>query len=389
MRIAYLDCFAGVSGDLLLGAIIDAGVSLDQLRTELSKLSLPGWSIDAERVTKQGIAGTQVRVTTEESAAHRNLADIVALLVRSQLDQAVRDRAADVFRRLAEAEAKAHGAPVEEVHFHEVGAVDAIVDVVGTVVGLRLLGIEHLTCSPIPTGTGFVDCAHGRLPVPAPGTAELLRGLPTYGGGIEAELTTPTGAALVSTLCDEFSALPLMTMRSVGYGAGTYDLPIPNLLRLFIGEPAAPLITEQLSIIETNIDDLNPELYEPLLERLLAAGALDVFLTPIVMKKNRPGTLVTVLCERPRVNDLTAIILAETTTFGLRISEVERRCLEREWIEVDTQFGRARAKLGQLAGRVITIAPEYEGCRKLANEHRVPVRQVYGAVQAAAREKLG
>jgi len=381
--IAYLDCFSGISGDMLLGAMVDAGLSLDDLRGDLARLPLSGYEVRAERVTKQGLAGTKVTVEVEHAHAHRGLADILDLLAAADLPAEVQAGATRIFTRLAEAEAKVHGTSVEQVYFHEVGAVDAIVDVVGACCGLRRLEIEEVYASALPLGGGWVDTAHGRLPVPAPATVELLKGAPTYGGPVEKELVTPTGAAILTTLCLGFGPMPPMTVKATGCGAGSLDLPHPNLLRLMIGEPVEPLREQRLTVLETNIDDMNPEFYDHLMERLFAAGALEVYLTPIVMKKSRPGTLVSVLTEPAWVEALSEILFRETSTLGLRVMEVARRCLEREWREVETEYGRVRVKLGLLRGEIVTAAPEYEDCKRLALARGAPVKAVYEAARAA------
>jgi uncharacterized protein (TIGR00299 family) protein len=381
--IAYLDCFSGISGDMLLGALVDVGLAIEDLRTDLAKLPLEGYDVVAERVMKGGIEGTQVTVKTTGDHGHRGLPDILEIINGSELSSAVTGPAQRIFERLAEAEARVHGHSVEEVHFHEVGAVDAIVDIVGACCGLQRLGVENVYASPLPLGGGWVDSAHGRLPVPAPATVELLRGVPSYGGPVAEELVTPTGAAIVTTIADEFGPMPSMTIRALGWGAGQKELAHPNLLRLILGEPTARPMEQHLSLIETNVDNMNPELFGHTMERLLAVGALDVFYTPIVMKKSRPATLVSVLAEPPLVDALSEVLFRETTTLGVRVTEVSRRCLEREWREVETQWGTVRVKIGRLHGEVVNVAPEYEDCARLAREKGVPAKVVYDAVREA------
>jgi hypothetical protein len=387
--IAYLDCFSGVSGDMLLGALVDVGLPLEGLKADLSRLPLSGYEIAAERTTRAGLAGTRVLVKVTESHRHRRLADILNIIAQGDLPRAVSEAARLAFTRLGEAEARVHGRPVEEVHFHETGAVDAIVDVVGTCCGLHSLGISDVYASALPLGGGWVETAHGRLPVPAPATAELLKGVPTYGGPVEAELVTPTGAAIVTAVARGFGPMPPMTVQRVGCGAGGRELAHPNLLRLFIGEAAAQGAEQQLVLLETNLDDMNPELFEHLMDRLFAAGALDVFWTQIVMKKSRPAALVSVLAEPAKAQELTEILFLETTTLGVRRQEVWRRCLERELVEVSTDYGTVRVKVGRLGSSVVTAAPEYEDCRKRALEHRAPLKVVYEAAQAAFRTREG
>jgi uncharacterized protein (TIGR00299 family) protein len=368
---------------MLLGALLDVGLAIEDLRTDLAKLPLEGYEVAAERVMKGGIEGTQVTVKTTGDHGHRGLPDILEIINGSELSSAVTGPAQRIFERLAEAEARVHGHSVEEVHFHEVGAVDAIVDIVGACCGLQRLGVENVYASPLPLGGGWVDSAHGRLPVPAPATVELLRGVPSYGGPVEEELVTPTGAAIVTTIADEFGPMPSMTIRALGWGAGQKELAHPNLLRLILGEPTARPMEQHLSLIETNVDNMNPELFGHTMERLLEAGALDVFYTPIVMKKSRPATLVSVLAEPPLVDALSEVLFRETTTLGVRVTEVSRRCLEREWREVETQWGTVRVKIGRLGDEVVNVAPEYEDCARLAREKGVPAKVLYDAVREA------
>ncbi|HUV39300.1 MAG TPA: nickel pincer cofactor biosynthesis protein LarC, partial [Planctomycetota bacterium] len=296
MRVIYFDCPTGASGDMIVAALIDAGLSVDVLRDELAKLPLEGYRVDAKRVTRAGIAGTKFDVTVEGQETHRHLGHIVKILDESDLSERVKRDSLAVFRRLAEAEARVHDTEVEKVHFHEVGAVDAIVDVVAAAVGLEKLGVREVICGALPTGSGFVRCAHGRLPVPAPATAELLGGFPVAASDLEAELTTPTGAAILTTLAARFGRRPAMTVETVGLGAGTQDFDdIPNLLRVFLGETADVGDTDRVWVLETNIDDMSAELFETLFERLLELGALDVFTTPVQMKKNRPAVMLSTL----------------------------------------------------------------------------------------------
>jgi uncharacterized protein (TIGR00299 family) protein len=383
--IGYLDCFSGISGDMLLGALIDVGLSLDDLRSDLAKLPLSGYRLSAERVTKKGIAGTLVTVEVEEEGPRRGLADILDIIAGADLPDAVSEGAGRAFTRLAEAEGRVHGEPVGRVHFHEVGAVDAIIDIVGAFCGLHRLGIEGLHASALPLGGGWVDTAHGRLPVPAPATVELLRGAPAHGGPVEAELVTPTGAAIVTTACEGFGFMPAMTVRGVGWGAGRADLPHPNLLRIFVGEAAGRPAEEQVVLLETNLDDLSAEFCDHLMDRLLGAGALDVFYTPIVMKKSRPATLVSVLAEPGRADVLSDILFRETSTLGIRFLQASRRCLDRELQEVQTEYGRVRVKIGRMGEEVVTASPEYEDCRRLALDRGVPLKAVYEAARAALR----
>jgi hypothetical protein len=390
MTCAHLDCFSGASGNMLLGALLDCGLNLSDLESALSGLDLKGWRLSAERVRRGQIDSILVEVEVTESQPERRFADILTLLEHSSLDSRVAQRSGDVFRRLGEAEAAVHGVPIGEVHFHEVGAVDAIVDIVGAVAGFHMLGVERATCSPLPLGSGWVETEHGALPIPAPATAALLQGCPTYGGPGGTELVTPTGAALVTGLCDTFGAMPPMTVRRVGYGAGSKDLPHPNCLRMFLGDAAEPEpAAESLVLLETNLDDMNPEFYEHVVERLLEAGALDVFVTPVIMKKSRPGSLLAALAPREKQAELMRILFRETTTLGVRVREVMRHCLEREWITVATPLGEVRVKIGKWEGRATTIAPEYEDCRRLARETGAPLKDIYDQARAAALAALG
>jgi len=390
MKLAYFDCFSGISGDMTLGALVDAGCPLEQLREGLAGLRLAGWEISAEKVWKNGMSATWVRVKAEDQQKHRSLSTILEMIEKSGLGKPVRERAAAIFQRLGEAEAKVHDAPIEKIHFHEVGAIDAIVDIVGASIGFAALGIERFACSPLNVGSGTVKTAHGLLPVPAPATAELLRGKPTYSRGVERELVTPTGAAIVATLCAEFGEQPRMKTSAIGYGAGTIDLPgQPNVVRLLVGEAAEAgqgMETEEIAVIETNLDDMNPQIYGYVLEKALAAGALDVYTTPVQMKKNRPGTLLTLLCRPEGVDALMKLLFAETTTLGARTYRAERRCLAREWVSVRTDFGEVRIKVSRANGKILHAAPEYEDCRKLAAERGVPLQRVIAEALRAYEE---
>jgi uncharacterized protein (TIGR00299 family) protein len=380
MKLAYFDCFSGISGDMTLGALVDAGCEVEHLRSELRGLQVPGWKLTAEKVWKNGMAATYVKVKTEDQSKHRSLSTILEILQRSQLAPEVRHSAAEIFVKLGEAEARVHDVPLEKIHFHEVGAVDAIVDIVGACVGFQALGIEKFACSALNVGGGTAKMAHGILPVPAPATANLLQGKPTYSNGVQNELVTPTGAAIVATLCDSFGPQPPMSVTAIGYGAGTADLEgQPNVVRIMIGEAAEKMVAgfdEEIAVIEANLDDMNPQIYGYFLEKALAAGALDVYTTPVQMKKNRPGTLLTVLCKPQDTNALMSLIFAETTTFGARTYRAQRRTLPREFLNVATAFGDVRIKISRVNGRILHAAPEYDDCRKLAVEKNVPLQRV-------------
>ncbi len=381
MKIAYFDCFSGISGDMVLGALVDAGCDLARLEAELRRLAVTGWTISTQKVTRGALAATQVLVQTTEQHHHRSLQTILELIDKSGLPPRVAERASRIFRRLGEAEARIHNVLVERVHFHEVGAVDAIVDIVGACVGFELMGVDEFACSPLNLGGGRVETAHGALPVPAPATAELLRRAPSYSTGINRELVTPTGAAIASTLCAQFGPLPPMMVAAIGYGAGSAELSEqPNVLRLFLGEAASREAggswDESITVIEANVDDMNPQIYGYFVERALAAGALEVFATPVQMKKNRPGQLLTVLCEPKSVDRLTELIFRETTTIGVRFYQARRRTLERECVPMETPLGVIRMKIARLNGHVLNAAPEYDDCQRIAAEKNLPLKRV-------------
>ncbi|MCC7494266.1 MAG: nickel pincer cofactor biosynthesis protein LarC [Fimbriimonadaceae bacterium] len=383
MQWAWFDPAAGASGDMILGALLAAGLPEQALRDGLQRLGVPGWRLEVEQVTVHGIAATRAKVLLDDAPQpHRHVRHVVDIIAAGDLPPIVAERAKAVFERLAAAEAAVHNTTIERVHFHEVGAVDAIVDVVGACLGLHLLEIERVACGPLPVSHGWVDCAHGRLPVPPPAVVRLLEGVPTRPLDVAGETLTPTGAAILTTLCEQWT-LPAMTWGRSGYGAGSKDFGIPNVLRLTLGEtapqPAAAVV------IEANLDDMNPEWYERAVERLFAAGGLDVTLQPVQMKKGRPGVLLRVVCDPPRREAVTTVILTETTTLGVRWFTVQRDCLAREWHEVSTSFGPVRVKIGRRAGRVLNIAPEYESCRQAADAAGAALPAVYAAAAEAAR----
>ena len=382
-RIAYLDCFSGISGDMLLGALLDVGVPLEEMRAELAKLPLSGYSLEARRVTKGGLAASQAMVSVQEAQAPRTLADVTGLIDKSSLPATDRERGTAVFRGLAEAEAAVHGETVETVHLHDVGAVDAMVDVMGTIAGLRLLGVEELYCSPLPSGAGWAQGPHGALPLPAPATLELLAraGAPLRPAREdEGELVTPTGAAIVAALA-RFQR-PEMILQRIGYGAGSRDLPDrPNVLRLWLGEGVAAA-TRPMVLIETNIDDMTGEMLGYVLEKLLDQGAADAWLTPVQMKKNRPGVVLSVICGEPEEEGLASFILRETSTLGVRVRPVHRWEAEREVVEFESSLGPAAVKVKRLPGEPPRVAPEYEACKRLAEASGLPLAEVYRIVQA-------
>jgi pyridinium-3,5-bisthiocarboxylic acid mononucleotide nickel chelatase len=387
MRTAYFDCFAGVAGDMTLAALLDAGVELEALRAQVLRLGLPGVDLEATTVRRGGLRGTHVHVITPaDEKKHRHLPQILKIIAAAQLSPHVTERATRIFQRLATAEAAVHGISADQVHFHEVGAADAIVDIVGACIGLELLKIERIICAPVPTGSGTVTCAHGVLPVPAPATAELLRGVPLAACDEAGELTTPTGAAIVTTLADSFGPLPALRIAAIGYGAGTRENRTrPNLLRLIIGErDAAPASgDEQIIVLETQLDDATGQTLGHTLGRLLAAGALDAYTVPIGMKKGRPGQLLAVLCRPADVAGLEDLLFRETTTFGVRRHACQRTVLERGFETVSTPFGAIRVKVGRRGGAVLQAGPEYDDCAAAAQQHGVPLRQVQDAARQA------
>ena len=385
MNIAYFDAFSGISGDMVVGALLDLGVSLDVLRTEFAKLPVDGYAISQSERIQSGIRAVKFDVAVNATQHERHFRSIVEMLKRSALSPGVTETALKVFTRLAEAEAQVHNVPLEDVHFHEVGAVDSILDIVGAAVGLEALGVEVLYTSPLPMGSGFVSSRHGTLPLPGPATAELVKGLPVRFEDGQSELVTPTGAAIVAALAQPKP--PPLTISKIGYGAGTRRLPDrPNLLRLCIGQPVSELRQEQLLVLETNIDDLNPEWYEHVMELLFAAGARDVFFTPIHMKKNRPGMLLWVLCEPKDQGQLSHIIFTETSTLGVRSYPVDRFALSREQKDVPTRYGTVRVKIAYQPNGQINIAPEYDDCKRIAQKKNIPLKLVYElAVQEAQR----
>lgn len=385
MRIAYFDCFSGASGDMILGSLIDAGLSPRLLREELKKLHLSKVRLTARKVVKGGISATRVVVEGNEKRAHRNLKEMVGIIDRSGLDVEVKSLSKDIFRRIASAEAGIHGTPAEEVHFHEVGGLDSVVDICGAVWGLRRMGIERIHVSRVNVGAGFVSCEHGILPVPAPAALALMNGKPIYSTGVEKELLTPTGAALLSTLGTDFGSFPAMRVERIGYGAGRDDLPHPNVLRLMIGTGEEVKGEERVIVIETNIDDMNPQFYDYVIERLLKMGTKEVFLTPVLMKKGRPATLLSVICSSEKLPAVTEFLLKETTTIGLRWHEDERVKAEREIVSLRTKYGQIQFKIARWNGEVINVSPEYEDCKRKALEKRIPLKDVFEEARKAAR----
>ncbi|HVU89049.1 MAG TPA: nickel pincer cofactor biosynthesis protein LarC [Pirellulales bacterium] len=384
MKIAYLDLMSGISGDMTLGALVDAGVDLAALNEAVRSLGIAGCQLVATEVKKNGFRATQVTVEHQPEHAHRHLHHITDMIDASGLSERQKDVAKRIFTRLGEAEAKVHGTTIRKVHFHEVGAVDSIADIVGAAVAWDLLAVDRIHASPVPTGQGSIEIAHGRVSIPAPATAELLQGIPLATSHVAAELTTPTGAAILATLVDTFGPLPTMTVERVGYGAGQRDLADQaNLLRVFVGEAADPLSSDQVWVLETNLDDTTGEVIGYCTTRLWEAGALDVYTTSIQMKKNRPGVMLSVLCPPEKIEKIERILFRETNTLGVRRWPVSRHKLERRQHTVETEWGPIEGKLGWIAGQPPSFSPEFEACQRVANEKGVPLKAVFEAAQKA------
>ena len=390
MKILYFDCFSGVSGNMILGAMVDAGIDIKALKKELKKLDLHGYSLKVSKVKRKGIKGTKVDVIVDKKKHlhHTHYKDIKRLIERSKLSKKIKEDSLAIFKNIAEAEAKIHRTSVDNVHFHEVGAVDSIVDVVGASICISLLNSDITLSSPINTGKGMVKTEHGLLPVPAPATTEMLKGFPSYSSDIEFELATPTGVGIITAMAKASNTIPVMKTNAIGYGAGSKDFSdSPNLLRIMIGEGYSPSEQDSITVIESNIDDMNPQFYDHIMNRIFDAGALDVFLTPIIMKKNRPAVKITLLSDNDNVNKLADILLKETTSFGLRMYKTERIKLEKEIKTVKTEYGSTKVKIGKKNGKIINIAPEYEDCKRIANERGISIREVYEKVKSATRIK--
>ncbi len=390
MRTAYFDCIAGASGDMMLGALVDAGLPATQLEAELAKLHLKDFHLHINRVSKNAFSAVKVDVHVHDDAPERHLADIRGVVEGSHLSDRVKETAIRIFTRICEAEAAIHDSTVEKVHLHEVGGVDAIVDVCGTLAGLEALGIEQVRVSPFPLGRGFVTGAHGQIPLPAPAALALMKGCPVTGTHIDAELVTPTGAAVLSEVAAGFGPIPALTLDAIGYGAGSNDHEIPNVLRLIIGEAvgSSGLLTETLVQLETNLDDESPELVGHLAGHLLEAGALDVSVIPAQMKKGRPGVLLQVLAKPQHADALQHLLFHESSTLGVRRQEVQRDSLPRRSESVDTKFGRIRVKIATLPGGQSRVTPEYEDCRQAAAESATPLREIYHHVEHEAAHAL-
>jgi uncharacterized protein (TIGR00299 family) protein len=384
VKILYFDCFAGISGDMTVGALIDLGAPLPFLMEELARLPLPlsGYSLSAEETFRRGIRAVKFSAHVTEDQPHRHYSDIAGMIERSSLAAEVKEKAGQVFHRLAEAEAKVHGIELNRVHFHEVGALDSIIDIIGSALCLNFLGIEEVYASSLPLGSGYVETAHGRLPVPAPATAELLRGMPVHAEPGAGERVTPTGAAILAALCSGFGAPPPFIVTKVGSGAGDRDFPdTPNILRVMLGEKTSPLPGDEIQILETHIDDMNPEILGFLMDRLMAAGALDVAFSPLQMKKNRPGVCITILSPPALQEKLARMLLAETSAIGVRHYPATRLKLHRSLEERDTSLGRVRVKVIRDGAALVRIAPEFEECRRIAETMGIPLQDVYRIIE--------
>jgi len=394
MKTLYFDCFAGASGNMILGALVALGVDEKELIEQIKMLDVVGFEIDFTTRDKSGISAIHADVRVPHEHAHRHLHTIEKIINDSRLADSVKKRAIKIFQKLAEAEAKIHGIDVQKVHFHEVGAMDAIIDVVGACIGFEMLGVEKFVCSKIHVGSGFAKMAHGKFPVPPPAVAELLQNAPIYSTEIEGELITPTGAAIIATVCDEFGSLPEMTVEKTAYGAGTRDyVDFPNALRLMIGvqSPKSEVQSpkdKSLLLIETNLDDVSPEILGFVMEKAFETGAMDCWFTPIQMKKNRPATLISILCKPSEKEKFVNFLIDETPTLGVRIREVERTCLEREFSTVETKFGEIPVKIARFGEKIVNIKPEFEVLKEIALRENLPLREVAAEVQKSIR-KIG
>ncbi len=377
MKTAYFDCISGISGDMILSAFIDMGLDVNHLTNELKKLDIGSFSFNTRKIKRNGISATQLEVITNEEKHHRNYNSIADLIDSSSLNEKIKDCSKKIFYRLAEAESKIHDMPIEKVHFHEVGAVDSIIDIIGAAVSIDYFGIEKIYSSPVKLGGGTVKSKHGIIPVPAPATVELVKDYPVIKTNIQTELTTPTGAAILITVSNGSYDFLNFTLQNSGYGAGSKEIEtIPNVFRILLGETKSKYEYDEVLLVESNIDNLNPEIFPFVIEKLFSRNALDVYVTPIIMKKGRPGNILSVICEKKHLECITKIIFRETSTIGLRISEINRIKLKREIVEIDTQFGKVKAKKIYFDGRE-KIVPEYEECKRIAEKNNIPINNIY------------
>lgn len=389
MKIAYFDCFSGASGDMILGALVDCGLPLEHLQSLLQKIQLPSFEIKCKQVEKSGLPAIKIDVLVKEKGLVRYFSNITSLINESHLKKSIKENGIRILETLARAEASIHRQKIDQVHFHEVGAIDSIIDVIGAVIGFDYFEVEKIYSSPLATGLGQVKTDHGVLPIPTPATLEILKDVPIYSKGIPAELVTPTGAAIIKTLASSFGSLPSLKIKEVGYGAGSKDLEMPNALRLIIGESESVLKEQdEVILLQTNLDDLNPEFYEYIIEKLFINGALDVWLDNIQMKKNRPGIILSVLCPPNLIDKLTEIIFQETSTLGVRQQNIFRQKAIRKILEIETEFGKVRIKVGRFGLKAFIVSPEYEDCARIAKEQNKPVREIYDYLKELAISKI-
>ncbi|MGC8970722.1 MAG: nickel pincer cofactor biosynthesis protein LarC [bacterium] len=379
MKVVYFDCFNGISGDMILGALFDLGLDREAWSRELDKLDIQGYKVKIEKKRKGPLMGTDIDIIIEDKVTHRHAKEILDIVSDSKLDDDIKEKSLKILTRIARAESSIHNEPLEEVHLHELGGIDTIIDVVGSIVGLKLLGIERVYSSPLPVGEGFVETAHGKLPIPAPATIELLKGVPIYSNGMKGELVTPTGAGIISTISFGFGQIPPVTVEKIGYGVGKKDFPVPNMLRAIMGELYQEKQQDTNTIIDVNIDDMNPQIYGYLMDKLFELGALDVFFTPIYMKKSRPAVKLTVISPNHLVNKLVDVIFRETTSIGVRTYQVEKIMLPREIVEVETPWGTARVKISYINGTP-KVMPEYDDCKVIAEKTGMSIQEVMSEI---------
>lgn len=387
MKIAYFDCFSGISGDMIIGALIELGLDINFLKKELDKLNLKNYKIKSKKIIKNGITATKFDIIESQKHNHeeRNLKEIYDIIDNSKLENETKNTIKKIFLKIATAESKIHNKAIDKIHFHEIGTIDTIVDIAGAVIGLKKLSIEKIYCSKLNVGSGFVNFSHGKFPVPAPATVEILKDIQIYHNNIEAELVTPTGAAIITTLADKFGDMPTMKIEKIGYGAGTKDLEQPNVLRVFLGE-SDEIQNEAINVIETNIDNMNTEIYPYVIDKLMENSALDAYLTNIIMKKGRPAVKLTVLSDIKDTDKLCNIIFDETTTLGVRIFCSERKILNRKIKTIKTKYGNVRIKISRLGNEVKNVIPEYEDCVRIAKSKKVPLKKVYEEVNKLIRK---
>lgn len=385
MKIAYFDCFSGISGDMIIGALIGLGLDIKFLEKELKKIKLDDYRIESKKTIKNGISATKFDVIAGKNLhKEKNLAEINKIIGNSELEKEIKNKIKGIFMKIAAAESKIHNKPIAKIHFHEIGAIDTIIDAAGAVIGFKKLGIEKIYCSKLNVGSGFAEFSHGKWPVPAPAAAEILKGVPIYHDNANAELVTPTGAAIITALCSNFGEMPLIKVDKIGYGAGAKDLERPNVLRVFLGEIDAQE-NGIINVIEANIDNMNPEIYPYVIERLMENGALDAYLTNIIMKKGRPAIKLTVLAKINDTEKLCKTIFGETTTIGVRIHKAEKKMLDREIRTINTRHGNVRVKISKLNNETKNIMPEYEDCAKIAKDKKIPLKEVYEEVKLIPR----